>query len=42
MHIDLTGKKALVTGASREMMSVVAEEKNEKYDIKVIHYESNE
>ena len=28
--------------ASREMMSVVAEEKNEKYDIKVIHYESNE
>lgn len=28
--------------ASREMLSVVAEEKNEKYDIKVIHYESNE
>ncbi|WP_213135086.1 hypothetical protein [Citrobacter sp. FP75] len=28
--------------ASREMMSVVVEEKHEKYDIKVIHYASNE
>lgn len=27
---------------SRETMSIVVEEKYEKYDIKVIHYESNE
>ena len=27
---------------SRETMSIVVEEKYKKYDIKVIHYESNE